>query len=399
MEFPNATQLETDSWSLGRSFLKQIAFFRTERALKDDFKQSPSSQVKQESWDALRECDKQVLALSFFGLTNDEIAAKLSLKNSRVVVSSVVRASNALGIDKAKRDEIRSGLERLSNPRQIPGYREVQERDALIDFFYDKEALVKADSNLMSFSPSYIAKLIKSFIKNLDDVDQKIFELEFERGLKSDVIAPKVSLHKSRVFSRATAYKKQIRDWVENYLSLKKWMPRQLDPHEAALLSKKDLAILRAFLRDDDFVVIAKDQAIAERTVHNRLANIAKSFSLSREEFYEIKDHNLNKRDFNFLYGNLLRFLFPPHGVMPQKFMKLAMFDNKQSLFKTVISEVKNFNPRTNKRYFKLMLQGYSQGAISRKLGISQSSISVSLSRTRKRLLDFLENKLKKLTQ
>jgi DNA-directed RNA polymerase specialized sigma subunit len=399
MKFPDAINIETDSWLKGISFLKQIALLRADHALQNGFEDSPSSRVDQAAWSELRDCDKQVLALSFFGLSNDEIAAKLSLKNSRVVTSSVIRASNALGINKDKRDEIRDSLQKLSNPKQIRGYKDALDRDRLIDFFYNKKTLVETDSPVISYPPAYIAGLIQGFIKNLDKADQKIFKLEFEKGLKHNEIAPKVKLHKSRVFSRSREYKEKIKGWVANYLSFKAWLPRQIDPSKAALLTKDDISILRSFLKNDDFNLIAQDRSITERTVHNRLAFIAKSLGLNREGLYEIKEHHLNKRDFDYLYRNLLQFLFSPGGAIPDDFKELAKFYDKRSLFKALVTEIKNFNPRTNKRYFKLMLQGYSQGAISRKLDVSQSSVSVSLSRIRKRLLDFLEDKLKKLTQ
>jgi DNA-binding NarL/FixJ family response regulator len=396
MKFPDAINIETASWLHGVSFLKQVALLRAEYALNNGLENSPSAQVNQVAWSKLRECDKQVLALSFFGLSNDEIASKLNLKkNSRVVTSSVIRASNALGINKDTRDEIRASIQKFSNPKQISGYKDVMDRDSLIAFFYDKKNLVEADSLLISYTPAYIAGLIRAFIKSLDKIDQKIFKLEFEKGLKHDEVAPQVKLHKSRVFSRSRDYKEKIKEWIVNYLGLKVWLPRQIDPFKTALLTKDDILVLRSFLKDDDLSLIAQDRSITERTVHNRLAFIAKSLDLNRESFYEIKEHNLNKRDFDYLYRNLLQFLFPPEGAIPDKFKVLAKFYNKQSIFKVIVSDLKNFNPRTNKRYFKLMLQGYSQGAIARKLEVSQSSISVSLSRTRKLLLTFLEDKLR----
>ncbi len=294
---------------------------------------------------------------------------------------------------------MRSGIERLSNPKLISGYRDINERDRLIGYFYNKASSLASNSEIFSFSPAYIEKLIKKFLRKLVPIDQKILKLELKQKLKHSEIAPLVQLDKSRVFSRSVAFKKQVREYIDSYLNLKSWLPRQLDPEMAALLGKRDIAILRSFLKDDDIGIMAQDHSIKEKRVHELLAKIAKKLGLNREEFYEIKEHNLNKRDFQYLYRNLLIFLFPPQGTILEKLKDLGKIFDPQSLFNSVVGEIKNFNPRTNKRYFKLMLQGYSQGAISRKLDISQSSISVSLGRTRLRLLTFLEDKLKNEAQ
>jgi len=140
MKFPDAINIETASWLQGVSFLKQVAFLRAEYALNNGFKDSPSAKVNPGDWSKLRDCDKQVLALSLFGLSNDEIRSKLGLKNSRVVTSSVIRASNALGINKGTRDEIRVSIQKLSNPKQISGYKDVMDRDRLIDL--DRKSVV-----------------------------------------------------------------------------------------------------------------------------------------------------------------------------------------------------------------------------------------------------------------
>jgi DNA-binding CsgD family transcriptional regulator len=379
--------------------VKQIAHLRADRAIQEGFESSPSLKIPQEEWSVLRDCDRQVLALNLFGLSNDEIAQRVNLKNSVVASSSILRASKALGIDKAKRDEMRSGIERLSNPKLISGYRDINERDRLIGYFYNKASPLASNSEIFSFSPAYIEKLIKKFLRKLVPIDQKILKLELKQKLKHSEIAPLVQLDKSRVFSRSVAFKKQVREYIDSYLNLKSWLPRQLDPEMAALLGKRDIAILRSFLKDDDIGIMAQDHSIKEKRVHELLAKIAKKLGLNREEFYEIKEHNLNKRDFQYLYRNLLIFLFPPQGTILEKLKDLGKIFDPQSLFNSVVGEIKNFNPRTNKRYFKLMLQGYSQGAISRKLDISQSSISVSLGRTRLRLLTFLEDKLKNEAQ